>query len=112
MMKQLYKSEWKLRVLFCTFGGVLLTNSVVAEEFQLDGITYQTTADNACSVLRGKNEAQLVLPQDVSYSGVSYRVTSIADSAFYRQNLLTRIELPESIISIGNCAFYYCNHKA
>lgn len=43
------------------------------------------------------------------YSGNSYNVVAVGDSAFYDCTSLTSITLPSSISSIGSYAFYQCN---
>lgn len=47
----------------------------------------------------------LVIPETISRDDINYTVTSIADSAFYRNYYLRNVELPQTIKSIGNSAF-------
>ena len=56
-----------------------------------------------------KPSGNLILPEDVSYNGDIYIVTSIGDYAFYLCYNLTSIELSNSVTSIGNYAFS-CNY--
>ena len=60
----------------------------------------------------------LSIPSSVTYTSYEngnyvpriYSVTAVADSAFYAcYGLAGTLTLPESIVMIGNCAFYYCN---
>ena len=48
------------------------------------------------------------IPEQVSYSGVSYSVTKIGYGAFFSCNGLTSITIPNSVNTIGNYAFKYC----
>jgi hypothetical protein len=49
----------------------------------------------------------VTIAASITYQGVEYNVTSIEDYAFYCQNL-TRVKLPEGIVSIGSHAFEGC----
>lgn len=50
----------------------------------------------------------LVIPSTVELSGVTYRVTSVDDYAFYMRIGLTSVSLPSSLSSIGKSAFLDC----
>ncbi len=51
----------------------------------------------------------LVIPASVTYSGTTYSVTSIGQSAFYYCGNLTSVIIPDGVTSIGNSAFYGCS---
>lgn len=56
-----------------------------------------------------KPTGDIVLPESVQYEGVTYTVTSIGDYAFYNCRGITgSLTIPNSITTIGYCAFYYC----
>jgi len=67
-------------------------------ELNDDGSTYSVTG------YTGKAKT-VVIPQN--YEGCP--VTSIGDSAFYKNTSITSITIPDSITSIGDLAFYGCD---
>ena len=57
-----------------------------------------------------KPSGYLVIPDSVTYSGTTYRVTSIGDYAFYDCSDIQRLVIiPNSVTSIGHYAFYNCS---
>ncbi len=96
---------------------LLLLCSIVASahDFKDDRIYYSITDATAKTVMiTGSglfntmfSNNKVVIPDKVTYNGTSYSVTSIGDSAFYK-NDLTSIEIPNSVTSIGDFAFYKC----
>ena len=48
----------------------------------------------------------VVIPASVDYNNLTYSVTSIGSSAFYECTGLTSIDIPESVVTIGEFAFY------
>jgi hypothetical protein len=50
----------------------------------------------------------LVIPSNVTYNGISYSVTKIANNAFLNDIYLTSIRIPNSVTRIGNYAFSVC----
>jgi len=44
----------------------------------------------------------------VKYNGMSYKVTKIADKAFYKNTKLKTVTIPSTVTEIGNKAFYGC----
>ena len=51
----------------------------------------------------------MVIPENVTCNGKSYKVTSIGDDAFFGCTGLTSVEIPNSVTSIGNNAFLGCS---
>ena len=93
-----------------TFAGM----TVYAYDCVVDGIYYNLNAeDQTASVtyrdyLTGDYSGVVSIPDKVEYGGVVYAVTAIGDVTFANSNELTKVVLPNSIISIGNNAFSYC----
>ena len=85
-------------------------------EFVVDGIKYKMTAEDKVSVIYLNDEkpgssnpnlytGDIVIPDQVTYEGVTYNVTSIGNYAF-RNSTITSITLPEGLVSIGKEAIY------
>lgn len=56
--------------------------------------------DEETDIDYGKYSGDIVIPAQVTYQGITYPVTKIGNSAFYRCDSLTSIEIPNSVISI------------
>lgn len=59
------------------------------------------------------NVGDVIIPENVTYNGITYTVTGIGDYAFYHSSrhdyLITSISIPSTVITIGNQAFYDCH---
>lgn len=55
-----------------------------------------------------KYEGDITIPAEISYQGTTYRVTAVAESAFWDCGGLTSIVLPAGLESIGPLAFLAC----
>ena len=75
---------------------------VSSEEAMTAMITNET--DDDTRILTGN----MVIPENVTCNGKSYKVTSIGDYAFFGCTGLTSVEIPNSVTSIGNWAFDGC----
>ena len=98
-----------------TFTLLLSSLAVSAAPVQIDGIWYNLVsstkvAEVTCryaNVDEKLNEYPdpVTIPAKVTYQGVEYRVTSIAEKTVAYCGL-TSITIPESVVSIGANAFY------
>lgn len=84
-----------------------------AYDFEADGIYYgiTSTADKTVEVVVGdaKYSGDVTIPATVAYNGMTYRVTSIGEHAFYNCSNLASIVIPEGVTSIRDYAFYDCS---
>lgn len=51
---------------------------------------------------------EVVIPSEVRYRGIRYRVTGIGDGSFFGRKQLTAVTLPPTITYIGRAAFENC----
>ncbi len=74
-----------------------------------DGIRYGIKDNVATVVRQPKNITTANIPSSINYKGNVYNVTSIGDSAFEDCDLLTSIEMHDSVERIGEKAFFSCD---
>ena len=103
-----------------TIAALLCSIVVKAHDFEVDGIYYNITSEeakqaevtykgNSYDSYHDEYSGSVTLPATVTYNGVAYRVTSIGSYAFYNCSSLTAITIPEGVTSIGDWAFYGCS---
>ena len=70
-----------------------------------DGYTYVLLEDGTAEITGYTGEeTALSIPAELD----GYTVTSIGESAFYRCNALTEVNISETVTNIGDDAFFYC----
>ena len=81
------------------------------EEKIINGIKYRLNEETlTAEVIRKRGySGDIVIPDIVVSKKVSYKVTSIGESAFANCKSLTSILIPNSVTSIGDYAFYLCS---
>ena len=110
-MQQLIKTTLLLLAL-------LLPGLATAYDFEVDGIYYNIDGKGAsvtCPVddyyssqYTGAYSGDVVIPDSVTYDGVTYPVTSVGENAFYNCKSLNSVSIPNSVQSIGSEAFRFC----
>ncbi len=101
---------WAL-LLSCTF-------PTLAHDFEVDGIYYNFLGGDSVEVTyKGdyyyfyrEYEESVTIPEMVTYSSTTYRITRIGNYAFAECPYLTSVLIPETITSIGEYAFYFCSN--
>ncbi len=80
-------------------------------DFEADGIRYIVGTNNTVSVISRKTKysGDVIIPEKVTYNGVSYTVTTIYPSVFNDCRDLTSVTIPNSVTYIGDEAFFGCS---
>ena len=95
--------------LFSLILSVVFSTSASAEK--IDGIYYIIFSSETAEVTYGeeKYSGEVVIPSSITVEGKEYTVTSIGKDAFRNCSGLTSVTIPNSVTSIGQGAFAYCN---
>ena len=110
MKKHFLKSLLAIACLLCSI-------SIYAHDFEVDGIYYNKLSSTEAAVTyrgsssdsyKGEYTGSVVIPENVTYSGTTYSVTSIANYAFSVCTGLTEVTIGNSVTSIGDNAFADC----
>ena len=96
-----------------------LSLSARAHDAEVDGIFYNLDAYNktATVTFQGDNiysydneySGDVVIPETVTYNGITYSVTSLGDYCFNGCKRLTSITIPNSVTSLGQGCFLGCS---
>ena len=86
----------------------------MAYDFEVDGIYYNITSTTTVEVTyKDTNYASysgnMTIPCAVTCNDKTYTVTAIGDYAFYNSEGTYKLTIPETVLSIGECAFYGCH---
>lgn len=108
MMKQSLQTFTLLCLLSLGWGTASAYDCVV------DGIYYSLNSSGQTAEVTYKEQFEasysgsVAIPATFKRNGVTYRVTSIGNLAFYSCSGLTTVTIPNSVGSIGNLAFSFC----
>lgn len=93
----------------------VIPSAIRAYDAYIDGIYYNLDTTNKTASVTRKDyndhshpyRGTIIIPEEIRYNSVTYSVTSI-DYAFYKCPGLTSINIPNSVTSIEDRAFYEC----
>lgn len=83
--------------------------------YLIDGIYYNLDPSTNTASVTYKEDGSATysgyvkIPEEVTYEGTNYSVTSIGEKAFYKCSGLTSVIIPNSITTIGESAFQACS---
>ena len=102
-----------MKKLFFTIFTLFLAFNAMAHSFKVDGIYYLKNGNEAWVTYRGRdyyeynNEyyGSVMIPESVTYNGITYNVTHISSCAFADCTSLTSVTIPNSVTSIAEGTF-------
>ena len=96
-----------------------LSLSARAHDAEVDGIFYNLDAANKTATVTFKGDnydsynneysGDVVIPETVTYNGITYSVTSLGDDCLAGCSSLTAITIPNSVTSLGEWCFWGCS---
>ena len=88
---------------------LVLFSVAINAQVEINGINYNLDSDaKTAEVVKGNYQGDIVIPEKIDYNDITYNVTSIGRSAFYRC-YLNSIVISGSIVNIGEYAFLDCS---
>ncbi len=86
------------------------------DTFLSGNFVYEVMDDEALEVevssTSKKNLTKAVIPATIKCEGITYKVTSIGQKAFYKNTKIKSVEVGNNVTSIENYAFYGCKNMA
>lgn len=81
----------------------------IGDVYSVGNLKYKVTGAKEVSVIGLAKEAvDIKIPSAVSISGKAYKVTSIQDKAFYRNEDIVNVTIGNNVTYVGKYAFYQC----
>ena len=86
-----------------------VTGSAVGE--QTEGFSFQFDATTGTAAVTGYTgvDTAIVIPAQTVKGGITYKVTSVAERAFYNNDSIISVIFEGGIKNIGNSAFEHCD---
>lgn len=91
---------------------LLATIMARAYDFEVDGIYYNKISDTEVEVTYGdcQYEDTVTIPNNISFSGLTFKVISIGNLAFCHNWGIYAVNIPNTVTSIGDSAFESCGN--
>ena len=101
-----------IKTWLATIAVLLCSVSASAQNFEVNGIMYYVTSEQEVQVFDETEilSGDVVIPETVTYNGITYNVTSIRTGAFQSNERITSLIISKNITSIGEYAFEWCNN--
>lgn len=103
----------QIRTLFLLAVCIVSLQAFCQETFTIGDLKYTIISSSSkvvsVSAMSTSISGSVIIPESVTYEGISYRVGVIADEGFSACNGMTSIAIPNSITTIGINAFYSCS---
>ena len=96
--------------LFLSFVSLLLSFSIYAYDFEIDGLYYEVNLEEMTATLVAGDKpysGAITIPEKVTYKERTFAIVSI-NGAFKNCNALTSVIIPECITSLGTDTFSGC----
>ena len=106
-----------MKKIFLLLTLLCLSLSARAYDAEVDGIFYNLDAANKTATVTFKGDnywdddeysGDVVIPETVTYNGITYSVTSLGDDCLAGCSSLTAITIPNSVTSLGTGCFADC----
>lgn len=93
---------------------------IINTRFEYNGLYYKVIGPNTVQLIADESrssswavsypslEGEVIIPQIVTYQNKQFKITSIGENAFYMNEKITAVSMPEGIKTIGNSAFSMC----
>ena len=101
----------KIILIFISLMSVVFCNATNNENITFGELRYELSGSEATVVglSAGNNKLKkLIIPEVVTYKSKSYTVTKIGEGAFWRNNTLCEVIMPNTVKVIQKEAFYSC----
>lgn len=99
------------KILFM-LGLVLSSQVALAKTVVYDGVKCDASDEDRTLVItdaKGVTESKVVIPGEIEYEGVKYKVVGVGDKAFYRNDSVQVVSLPDGLLNVGSFAFGHCS---
>ena len=80
-----------------------------ANQFTVDSVTYELREDATAKLLSIHMVEEVTIPGQITYEGIDYTVTEIADCACFGNTRLKKVTLPDTIKELSPDTFAMCS---
>lgn len=106
----------KKRLLLSIFAAIMVVATMMAYDFEVDGIYYNRLNANSVEVTYQYNDkshhsdysGEVIIPSTITCDGAIYSVVSIGEYAFTRCSEPISIHIPNTVTKIDDGAFFLC----